>query len=100
MHRDITYDGWSPTLHLQNRADFNNPDSKVHGANKGPSGSDRTQFGPILAPWTLLSGKDYVKLAFQSNIERIYLQHTTSTSQGITKLEKAFPLDLLTFYQG
>ena len=32
------------------------PDSKVHGANMGPSGADRTQVGPMLAPWTLLSG--------------------------------------------
>ena len=31
-------------------------DSKVHGANMGPSGADRTQVGPMLAPWTLLSG--------------------------------------------
>ena len=26
------------------------PDSKIHGANMGPSGADRTQVGPILAP--------------------------------------------------
>ena len=32
----------------------NSPDSKVHGANMGPSGADRTQVGPKLAPWTLL----------------------------------------------
>ena len=32
-------------------------DSKVHGDNSwGPSGADRTQVGPMLAPWTLLSG--------------------------------------------
>ena len=31
-------------------------DSKVHGANMGPSGADRTQVGPMLAPWTLQSG--------------------------------------------
>ena len=34
-----------------------NPDSKVNGAHMGPSGADRTQVGPMLAPWTLLSGK-------------------------------------------
>ena len=33
-----------------------NPDSKVHGADMGPSGADSTQMGPMLAPWTLLSG--------------------------------------------
>ena len=32
------------------------PDSKVHGANMGPIWTDRTQVGPMLAPWTLLSG--------------------------------------------
>ena len=26
-------------------------DNKIHGANMGPSGSDRTQVGPMLAPW-------------------------------------------------
>ena len=31
------------------------PVSKVHGAIMGPSGADRTQVGPMLAPWTLLS---------------------------------------------
>ena len=32
------------------------PNSKVHGANMGPSGADRIQVGPMLAPWTSLSG--------------------------------------------
>ena len=32
------------------------PDSKIHGANMGPLGSCRPQMGPMLAPWTLLSG--------------------------------------------
>ena len=32
-------------------------DSKVHGANMGPIWADRTQVGPMLAPWTLVSGK-------------------------------------------
>ena len=34
-----------------------NQESKVHGANMGPSGSCWPQMGPMLAPWTLLSGK-------------------------------------------
>ena len=34
----------------------NTPDSKVNGANRGPPGSCRPQMGPMLAPWTLLSG--------------------------------------------
>ena len=32
------------------------PDSKVHGPTWGPPGSCRPQMGPMLAPWTLLSG--------------------------------------------
>ena len=32
------------------------PDIKVHEANMGPPGSCRPQMGPMLAPWTLLSG--------------------------------------------
>ena len=32
------------------------PDSKVPGPTWGPSGADRAQVGPMLAPWTLLSG--------------------------------------------
>ena len=32
------------------------PDSKVIGPIWGPSGSCRPQMGPMLAPWTLLSG--------------------------------------------
>ena len=32
------------------------PDSKARGPTWGPSGADRTQVGPMLAPRTLLSG--------------------------------------------
>ena len=32
------------------------PDSKVHEAYMGPTWADRTQVGPMLALWTLLSG--------------------------------------------
>ena len=35
---------------------YTTPDSKVHGPIWGPPGADRTQVGPVLAPWTLLSG--------------------------------------------
>ena len=34
----------------------NHPDSKVQGANMGPLGPCRPKMGPMLAPWTLLSG--------------------------------------------
>ena len=42
-----------PVIYLYWKVD---PHSKVHGANTGPSGADRTQAGPTLVPWTLLSG--------------------------------------------
>ena len=32
------------------------PGCKVHGANMGPIWGRQTQVGPLLAPWTLLSG--------------------------------------------
>ena len=32
------------------------PDSKVHGANMGPTWADRTHVDPMWATWTLLSG--------------------------------------------
>ena len=38
------------------------PDSRVHGANMGPTGSCRPQMGTVLAPWTLLSGLQGVAL--------------------------------------
>ena len=34
----------------------NLPNSKVHGANMGPTWVLSAQIGPMLAPWTLLSG--------------------------------------------
>ena len=34
----------------------------------GPSGADRTQVGPMLAPWTLLSGYHSTSSAFQCSI--------------------------------
>ena len=38
-------------------SETNYPDSKVHGGQHGgPSGAGRTQVGPMLAPWSLLSG--------------------------------------------
>ena len=41
---------------FQCKARFTVPDSKVHGPTWRPSGADRTHVGPMLAPWTLLSG--------------------------------------------
>ena len=41
------------------------PDSKVHGANMGPTGPFRPQVFPMLAPWTLVSGKAEAYLKIQ-----------------------------------
>ena len=41
--------------HIHGRVE-NIPDNKVYGAYMGPHGTDRAQVGPMLAPWTLLSG--------------------------------------------
>ena len=48
----VAWWNWAITSWLS--IDF--PDSKVHGPAWGPHGADRTQVGPMLAPWTLLSG--------------------------------------------
>ena len=50
------------------------PDSKVHGANMGPPESCRPQMGPMLAPWTLLSGILYCTSDYLSML-RLKLTH-------------------------
>ena len=45
-----------PSYVLIENKRHNYPDSKIHGAYMGPPGADRTQVGPMLAPWSLLSG--------------------------------------------
>ena len=50
-------DGGDDTDGDRDEYDDDSPDSKVHGANMGPTWGHRTQVGPMLAPWTLLSGR-------------------------------------------
>ena len=40
--------------------------ARFMGPTWGPSGADRTQVGPMLAPWTLLSGMFYSMLSGHS----------------------------------
>ena len=40
--------------------------ARFMGPTWGPSGADRTHVGPMLAPWTLISGISYQKLHWQS----------------------------------
>ena len=48
-------------------------DSKVHGVSMGPPGADRSQVGPMLATWTLLSEYASVKeAAVRKNRDYIY----------------------------
>ena len=49
-------------VHPKNNAHGFTPDGKVLGGNMGPYGADRTQVGPMLAPWTLLSGTFFLVL--------------------------------------
>ena len=55
----------------------NVPDSNVHGTNMGPtwglSEADRTQAGPMFAPWTLLSGVIFFLFNNESLNERMKL---------------------------
>ena len=47
------------TCHQKSKLKSYIPDSKFMGPTWGPSGADRTQVGPMLAPWTLLSGMNW-----------------------------------------
>ena len=70
-------------------------DSKVHGANMGPSGADRTQVGPMLSPWTLLSG--YVSTS--CGICGIYFQVSTENLLKIRGLNHGVFLLKASFYK-
>ena len=50
---------WNMCLFILPRSSLKhiNPDSNIHGANMGPTWVLSAPDGPMLAPWTLLSGK-------------------------------------------
>ena len=54
----ITIDSFTASLHSANIRD-----SKVHGANMGPSWADRTKVGPVLAPWICYLGLHAIRAA-------------------------------------
>ena len=64
------------------------PDSKVHGANMGPSGVDRTQVGPMLALCTLLSGQAFTCRVFIVLI--IFTPHSTFEGNYFSILDYIF----------
>ena len=47
--------------------------ARFMGPTWGPSGADRTQVGPMLAPWTLLSGYTWNKAPWQYHLELNHL---------------------------
>ena len=47
---------WDPLGSPQRDPDWTSLIARFMGPTWGPSGADRTQVGPMLAPWTLLSG--------------------------------------------
>ena len=54
------------------------PDSKVHGANTGPIWG--RQVGPMLAPWTLLSGTFYIsKVSLTGRYHKLQIKNPTQT---------------------
>ena len=70
------------------------PDSKVHGAYMGPPGADRTQLGPMLAPWSLLSGvlQVYVTLTY---ICKFHILVSIQNILGDTRIEQTWCETLL-----
>ena len=43
--------------------------ARFMGPTWGPPGADRTQVGPMLAPWTMLSGSLFLKINSKENIK-------------------------------
>ena len=65
---------------------LDNPDSKVHGANMGPIWARQDPGGPMLAPWTLLSGNAYIASSVyyvSLVIAKSYLKHATMQSLDV-----------------
>ena len=67
LHNDISYTGKTTSLYwirdqvllvtaLWPTLQWSTVIARYMGPTLGPSGADRTQVGPMLAPWTLLSG--------------------------------------------
>ena len=92
---------------VHNRIDRMARRVRVPGPTWGPSGADRTQVGPMLAPWTLLSGVTYGqacrtakvhysevtwaswsqingKLAVCSRLVQVYKKETPSNGESIS----------------
>ena len=61
---------WSALIHAWYTKPLPEPAliARFMGPTWGPSGSDRAQVGPMLAPWTLLSGGSDVSLTRSSGI--------------------------------
>ena len=69
----------------------------------GPPGADRSQVGPMLAPWTLLSGNfmhvdsllgTYQKMKYHYSCAFIFIYHTDGWVEGYS-YSSAFAIELL-----
>ena len=58
---------WKEVCHKENTSDITSLIARFMGPTWGPSGADRTQVGPMLAPWTLLSRLSLHKLPINTN---------------------------------
>ena len=58
--------------------------ARFMGPTWGPSGADRTQVGPMLAPWTLLSG--LLPLQCQADITESEFKYNNLRSENICKM--------------
>ena len=56
------------------------PDSKVHGVNMGPICGRQDPSGPMLAPWTLLSG-------YMQRINELHMHDSPSSLQSKYKFD-------------
>ena len=75
------------------------PDSKVHGANMGPSGSCRPQMGPMLAPWILLSGLSLWKNSSAVSMSMSWCLYDFKKHQQVASSAKSFISDSFISYR-
>ena len=72
------------------------PISRFLGPTWGPPGDDRTQVGPVLAPWTLLSGVSFIPSTLYISLSESYIMiHTINNVAHMTSSYASFMLILL-----
>ena len=71
------YSGWQQGKYQSSMS--LHPDSKVHGANMGPTWVLSVPDGPMLAPWTLLSGWPFARRNYQWLVDSAHTRATDAT---------------------